>query len=87
MIGIDPGTVSVDLLGLNDGGVFLDLSIPTAEALASPSRIPDLLEQYAPLDLVVGPSGYGLPPKVSREASVDCVRSSARSGVFPYQSF
>ena len=47
VIGIDPGTVSVDLLGLNDGGVFLDLSIPTAEALASPSRIPDLLEQYA----------------------------------------
>ena len=44
VIGIDPGTVSVDLCGLNDGSVFLDLSIPTDEALASPSRLPDLLD-------------------------------------------
>jgi predicted butyrate kinase (DUF1464 family) len=67
VIGIDPGTVSVDLCGLEDGTVFLDLSIPTADALASPSRIPDLLEQAAPLDLVVGPSGYGLPLTAARD--------------------
>jgi predicted butyrate kinase (DUF1464 family) len=67
VVGIDPGTVSVDLCGLNDGWVFLDLSIPTSEALASPSRIPELLEQYAPLDLVVGPSGYGLPLTAASE--------------------
>ncbi len=67
VIGIDPGTVSVDLCGLEDGRVFLDLSIPTAEALASPSRLPDLIEQHAPLDLVVGPSGYGLPLTAARD--------------------
>ena len=67
VIGIDPGTVSVDVCGLEDGQVFLDLSIPTADALASPSRIPDLLEQAAPIDLVVGPSGYGLPLTAARD--------------------
>ena len=67
MIGIDPGTVSVDLCGLEDGTVFLDLSIPTSDALSSPSRIPDLLEQAAPIDLVVGPSGYGLPLTAARD--------------------
>jgi predicted butyrate kinase (DUF1464 family) len=65
VIGIDPGTVSIDLCGLDDGRVFLDLSIPTAEALASPSRIPAILEEHAPIDLVVGPSGYGLPLTVA----------------------
>lgn len=61
VIGIDPGTVSTDLCGLEDGRVFLDRTLPTAEALASPSSLIDLLEGAGPLDLVAGPSGYGLP--------------------------
>jgi predicted butyrate kinase (DUF1464 family) len=69
VIGIDPGTVSVDLCGLEDGRVFLDVSIPTADALASPSRLTELLDQHAPLDLVVGPSGYGLPLTAARDVS------------------
>lgn len=67
VIGIDPGTVSVDFCGLDDGRVFLDLSIPTSDALASASRIPDLIEQHAPIELVVGPSGYGLPLTAARD--------------------
>jgi predicted butyrate kinase (DUF1464 family) len=67
VIGIDPGTVSVDLCGLEDGRVFLDLPIPTADALASPSRLTELIERHAPLDLVVGPSGYGLPLTAARD--------------------
>jgi predicted butyrate kinase (DUF1464 family) len=74
VIGIDPGTVTVDLCGLDDGGIFLDLSIPTAEALASPSRIPQLLEQQTPLDLVAGPSGYGLPLIAARDLTASDVR-------------
>src|SRR6267378_1989043 len=38
VIGIDPGTVSIDLCGLDDGRLFLDRSWPTADALADPSR-------------------------------------------------
>src|SRR6266446_1353372 len=61
VIGIDPGTVSIDLCGLDDGRLFLDRSWPTAEALADPAPFVAELEAAGPLDLVVGPSGYGLP--------------------------
>ena len=61
VIGIDPGTVSIDVCGLDDGEVFLDRSLPTIEALAHPSVLVELIAAAAPLDLVAGPSGYGLP--------------------------
>jgi predicted butyrate kinase (DUF1464 family) len=65
--GIDPGTISLDICGLDGGRLFLDESIPTADALASPAAILDLLNRASPLDLVVGPSGYGLPLANVRE--------------------
>src|ERR1700704_5320667 len=64
VIGIDPGTVSVDVCGLDEGRVFLDRSFPTSEAQAEPSALVALLDEAhrtAPLDLLAGPSGYGLP--------------------------
>src|SRR4030095_14612410 len=61
VVGIDPGTVSLDVCGLEGGHVFLDESIATSDALADPALILSLLDRAAPLDLVVGPSGYGLP--------------------------
>jgi predicted butyrate kinase (DUF1464 family) len=67
VIGIDPGTISLDVCGLDDGRVFLDRSWPTSEALANPSLLLDVLEAAAPLDLVAGPSGYGLPLIAARD--------------------
>jgi predicted butyrate kinase (DUF1464 family) len=67
VIGIDPGTVSVDICGLDDGRVFLDRSVATSEALADPSMLVGLLDGAAPLDLVAGPSGYGLPLTAARD--------------------
>lgn len=61
VIGIDPGTVSIDLCGLDDGRLFLDESLPTADALAAPEQFLARLEAVGPLDVVAGPSGYGLP--------------------------
>jgi predicted butyrate kinase (DUF1464 family) len=64
VVGIDPGTVSVDICGLDAGAVFVDRTLPTADALANPAVIIDILDaahRTAPLDLVAGPSGYGLP--------------------------
>jgi predicted butyrate kinase (DUF1464 family) len=77
VIGIDPGTVTVDVCGLDDGHVFLDRSLPTAQALADPSVLIGLLNeaQHArPLDLVAGPSGYGLPLTKARDLTEDDIR-------------
>lgn len=61
VIGIDPGTISTDLCGLDDGRVFLDESLPTRDALRDPARVVARLIAAGPLDLIAGPSGYGLP--------------------------
>jgi predicted butyrate kinase (DUF1464 family) len=74
VVGIDPGTVSIDLCGLEDGRVFLDHSWPTAEALADPARFIARLEAAGPLDLVAGPSGYGLPLVRAKDASEEDLR-------------
>jgi predicted butyrate kinase (DUF1464 family) len=70
VIGIDPGTISIDVCGLDDGELFLDRSIATGEALADPPSLLELLHEAhreAPLDLVAGPSGYGLPLVAARD--------------------
>src|SRR5262245_47100492 len=66
VIGIDPGTLTVDVCGLDEGHVFLDQSFGTKETLTDPSTLISLLDEFhrnKPLDLVAGPSGYGLPLK------------------------
>ena len=79
VIGIDPGTVSLDLCGLDDGRVFLERSIPTAAALADPGLIVSLIEGVVPLDLVVGPSGYGLPVTAVRDLTETDLRLACLS--------
>src|SRR5262252_9073796 len=77
VIGIDPGTLSVDFCGLDDGVVFLDRTLPTDEALSNPSVIIEMLEAAhlaAPLDLIAGPSGYGLPLTRARDLTDDDLR-------------
>ncbi len=61
VLGMDPGTVTIDVCGLAEGEVFFDRSFPTEEALANPEAFVAVLEALGPLDLAVGPSGYGLP--------------------------
>lgn len=65
--GIDLGTVTTDVCGLDDGRVVLAESLPTAEAVSSPSALLRLLDSAAPFDLIVGPSGYGLPLRAGRD--------------------
>ncbi len=61
VIGIDPGTVSFDICGLDGDEVFVDGVFPSADLGADPSALVDAVRRCLPLDLVVGPSGYGLP--------------------------
>ncbi|MEP6688957.1 MAG: DUF1464 family protein [Gemmatimonadales bacterium] len=72
--GIDPGTLSLDVCGLDDGRPFLDATWPTAEILADPGPLIDTLLANGPLELIVGPSGYGLPPRPVRGVSDDELR-------------
>ncbi len=61
VVGIDAGTVTLDVCGLADGRPYLDLSLPTAEALGDPQGFLARLTADGAPDLVVGPSGYGIP--------------------------
>jgi predicted butyrate kinase (DUF1464 family) len=67
VIGIDPGTVSIDVCGIDGGRLFLDESFSTRLALTDPAFIVRQLESYAPLDLIAGPTGYGLPLRRARD--------------------
>lgn len=61
VVGIDPGTVSIDVCGLEDGRIVLDRSFPTADAVADVDGFAAYLRSAGEPDLVVGFSGYGLP--------------------------
>ncbi len=82
VVGIDAGTVSLDVCGLANGRLVIDQSWPTAEAIADPDGFVAKLSQAGPPDLVVAPSGYGLPVRPARGLSDEELRLAflARSG-------
>lgn len=80
VVGIDAGTVSVDVCGLGDGHLSLDYSGPTAEALADPDAFIDGLRAAGKPDLVVAPSGYGLPVRPAGEATDEDLRLAFLAG-------
>jgi predicted butyrate kinase (DUF1464 family) len=59
--GIDPGTVSFDVCGLDGGEVFLERTFRTADVGADPTLLVEALVENGPFELVLGPAGYGLP--------------------------
>ena len=60
-VGIDPGTVSFDVCGRDGDELFLDATYPTAAVRDDPAALVEIVRASGPVDLVVGPSGYGLP--------------------------
>jgi predicted butyrate kinase (DUF1464 family) len=60
-IGVDPGTVSFDVCGRDDDGVFFEATYPSSDVRDDPGVLVDALSACGPVDLIVGPSGYGLP--------------------------
>jgi predicted butyrate kinase (DUF1464 family) len=74
VLGIDPGTISIDLCGIDDGRVVIDRAIPTADALADPRALVAAIEAEGPFDLVAGPSGYGLPLIAAHAATETDIR-------------
>lgn len=74
VVGIDPGTVSIDVCGMADGEIYLDRSWPTQQALAEPDAFIEFLTRCGPPDLIAGPSGYGLPLISAAQATDDDLR-------------
>jgi predicted butyrate kinase (DUF1464 family) len=60
VIGIDPGTKSFDLCGLDDEKIILDVSISTKDINKEPQLLSNIIIETR-ADLVVGPSGFGIP--------------------------
>ncbi len=60
VIGIDPGTKSFDLCGLDGEKIILDVSISSKEINKDPQLLSNIILKTR-ADLVVGPSGFGLP--------------------------
>ncbi len=61
VVGIDPGTDSWGLVGLEDDQIILDTSIPTKRVIKKPTIIVEILQSLQTIDLIVAPSGHGLP--------------------------
>jgi predicted butyrate kinase (DUF1464 family) len=60
-IGVDPGTVSFDVCGRDGDDVFFEATYETAAVRDDPRMLVEALRACGPVDLIVGPSGYGLP--------------------------
>ncbi|MHA1682099.1 MAG: DUF1464 family protein [Promethearchaeota archaeon] len=63
VIGIDPGSGSWDIFGLEGDSIFLDVSIPSRKVLEEPKLLIDILEKHKPVDMILAPSGHGIPLK------------------------
>lgn len=61
VIGIDPGTGSFDFFGMEGEKIIIDTSVPVPEVAQNPRVLVDTVRSVFPLDMIVGPSGYGLP--------------------------
>jgi len=61
IVGIDPGTGSFDFFGMDGEKIILDTSVPVSEVAQNPNVLVDTVRDIFPLDMIVGPSGYGLP--------------------------
>lgn len=71
VVGIDPGTRSFDICGLEDLKIFYEGSIPSEEVAKDPGSLKRILENLGKLDVIVGPSGYGIPIKHIKEINED----------------
>ncbi len=63
VIGIDPGSKSWDFFGLENKEIILDTSIPSNELIEEPSKALAIIKSVENIDLIVAPSGFGLPLK------------------------
>jgi predicted butyrate kinase (DUF1464 family) len=61
VLGIDPGTGSFDFFGMEGQKVIIDTTVPVSAVAENPIVLLDTIRSIIPLDIIVGPSGYGIP--------------------------
>ena len=61
VVGIDPGTGSFDFFGIDGEEIIVDTTVSVPEIAQNPTVLLDTVRSVFPLDMIVGPSGYGLP--------------------------
>ncbi|MEK7281408.1 MAG: DUF1464 family protein [Chloroflexota bacterium] len=70
VVGVDPGTLHFDICGLEDGELKLDLTFSSEVVAKEPERLVNIIAGFSP-DLIVGPSGYGVPLRSVAELTPD----------------
>jgi len=66
-LGIDPGTRSFDLVVVEGGRVVWEESIDTTEVAERPESLVEAVKAAGSVDIIAGPSGYGVPLTSNRE--------------------
>lgn len=61
VVGIDPGTGSFDFFGMEGDRVIIDTTVSVPDVAKNPKILLDTVKNVFPLDMIVGPSGYGMP--------------------------
>ena len=61
VVGIDPGTRSYGIIALENGKIILDTVLKTKSVIQNPELVLNALKDIEPIDLIVAPSGLGLP--------------------------
>jgi len=66
-LGIDPGTRSFDLTVVDGEEVVWEDSIDTTAIAENPQSLIEAIEEANEVDIIVGPSGYGVPVTFNRD--------------------
>ncbi|MBD3229673.1 MAG: DUF1464 domain-containing protein [Candidatus Lokiarchaeota archaeon] len=61
VIGIDPGTKLWGIVGLEGRSIIYENSFPTKRIIDNPELLINILNSIENIDLIVAPSGYGIP--------------------------
>lgn len=73
-IGIDPGTASFDVCGIEDGAIFYENILETSQLVKEPKLLIETVEKVMPVDLIAGPSGYGVEVTYLKDLDLENLR-------------
>lgn len=75
VLGIDPGTKSFDLCGLENGEVYFEEILDTPDVAKKPELLIEATEKAMPLDLIAGPSGYGVELTYLKDLNIQTLKN------------